>query len=91
MTDKPDALPITDPHHVIPEFVNGVIGSGQLNGIFNITFGTLLFTPTADSKVDPDMVVSVRLRMDFSCLQQLHATLGALIEQNIKPANGTTH
>jgi hypothetical protein len=86
MNDKPaDLLPITDPHSVLPIFVNQIAGSGQLGGVFNLTFATALFTPTADNKIDADIVVSARLRMDFSCLQQLHQACEALIAQNTKP------
>lgn len=91
MTDKPETIPITDPHHIIPVFVNQVAGSGQLGGVFNLTLATALFMPTGKGDVDPDIVVSCRLRMDFTCVQHLHATLGALIEQNIKPAGATTN
>jgi len=61
-------------------FVNTVVGRGILNGIINLSFGTLLFTPTDDGKtIDPDLVVSARLRMDKLCAQQLHETLGELL------------
>lgn len=61
-------------------FVNTVVGRGVLNGIVNLSFGTLLFTPSDDGKtIDPDLVVSARLRMDKLCAQQLHETLGELL------------
>lgn len=90
MSDKPEPLPITDPHHILPTFVNQVAGSGQLGGVFNLTLATALWTPV-NGEVNPDIVVSCRLRMDFTCLQHLHATCAALIEQNTKPTGATTN
>ncbi len=82
MTDKPAALTITDPHHIPAIFVNQLAGSGQLNGVVNLTFATANFMPKADGSVDPDLVVTSRLRMDFYCAVQLRDALNALIEQN---------
>ena len=81
-----NVIPITDPYETPVIFVNSVVGSGSLNGVVNITFATARFTPSASSTIDPDLVVSARLRMDFHCVRELHATLGRMLEQ----ANGTT-
>lgn len=63
-------------------FVNAVTGRGILNNVVNLQFGTYLFSPDANSeKVDPDLVVSCRLRMDRTCAQQLHEALGELLER----------
>lgn len=63
-------------------FVNVLLGSGTLNGVVNLQFGTYQFTPNEfEEKVDADLVVSCRLRMDFTCLKQLHENLTKLIEQ----------
>lgn len=85
------SVSISDPHQIRPVFVNSVIGQGHLNGVVNLTFGTFQFTPTMDGKIDPDMVVSSRLRMDMTCAKQLHAALTAIFDQLIKPQNGTSH
>ena len=84
-------LNISDRNNTQPVFVNQVIGQGILNGVVNVTFGTFGFTPTNDGKIDPDIVISARLRMDIACAQQLHAALGSILEQALKPANATTH
>lgn len=68
-------------------FVNTVLGRGVLNGIINLSFGTLLFTPTDEGDIDPDPVVAVRLRMDRICAKQLHETLGDLLAK-IEEAEG---
>ena len=82
-SDKPSIIPVTDPHRVQTVFVNEVIGSGHLNGVVNLTFATYLFTPASDGKIDPDRVISSRLRLDGYCLHQLYAVLGGIIaEQN---------
>ena len=91
MNDKPDSLPVTDPYRTPTTFVNQVVGSGHLNGVVNITFATAQFTPNADGKVDPDLVISARLRMDLFCAQQLYEQLGKIIEQTLKQTNATSH
>jgi hypothetical protein len=68
-------------------FVNLVLSRGVYNGVVNISFGTYNFTPNHDnSEVDPDMVVSARLRMDIMCAQQLHESLGELLAALKTPA-----
>lgn len=97
MTDKPkivpvtEILPVTDPLHVTPVFVNQLAGSGHLNGVVNLTFACALFSPKDDGSVAPDLVVTSRLRMDLFCAQQLHTALGQILEANLRPTNGTTH
>jgi len=89
MTDKPKAA--SDPHHVLPVFVNQIAGSGHLMGVANITFSTAQFTPRDDGTVDSDMVISCRLRMDLTCVHQLRDACDTILQQNLKPSNGTTH
>lgn len=94
MTDKPDEkpLPITDPHKVPAVFVNSVCNSGHLNHVVNITFATALFTPSDNNKVDPDMIVTARLRMDLVCAQQLHECLDRIMKQvSVKPDGESAH
>ena len=69
---------ITDPNSVIPIFVNVVIGSGSLHGVHNISFATALFSVKGD-EIDPDFVVSCRLRMDSVCLQALYEQIGHML------------
>jgi hypothetical protein len=90
MPDVPE-IAISDPHRTPVLFVNHVVGSGHLNGVANITLATANFMPRPDGTVDPELVVSARLRMDMYCAQQLHAALGAILEQNLQPKNGSTH
>lgn len=59
-------------------FVNAVLGRGIMNGVVNLTLGVFQFTPDED-KVDPDLVVAARLRMDAVCAQQLYEALGSLL------------
>lgn len=89
MTDKPK--PPSDPHHILPVFVNSVVGSGHLAGVANITFATLQFTPQGDGTVDADPAISCRLRMDYGCVKQLKDACEYLIADMLKPGNGTTH
>lgn len=79
-------ISITDPGRVLPIFVNELIGSGHLNGVINLTFGTCLWTPNTDgTKVDTDLIVSCRLRMDLYAAQHLYERLGGIIAANSKP------
>ena len=66
-------------------FVNSVLVSGHLNGICNFAFGTAAFLP-ADGKVSTSEVVTVNLRMDLYCAQQLHDSLAGILAQQTKPA-----
>ena len=62
-------------------FVNTVVGRGILNGVVNLSFGVLQFTPSDDGKtVDPDPVIASRLRMDKMCARQLRDVLNDLLE-----------
>lgn len=90
MTDKPKAP--TDPYNIPVIFVNSVVGQGHLNSVANFTFATARWTPQDDGTVDPDMAISCRLRMDLLCVQQLRDACDTILQQNnIQPANGTTH
>jgi hypothetical protein len=61
-------------------FVNTVIGRGSLNGVINVSFATFNWTPSDDgSRVDPDPVISCRLRMDKLCAIQLRDVMNELI------------
>jgi hypothetical protein len=82
--NEDDRLPVTDPHRIPITFVNQVVGSGHLNGVVNLTFAAAMFTPNKD-RIDPDLVITARLRMDMFCAEQLYATLGSIISKNSKP------
>lgn len=84
------SLPVTDPYRTKTIFVNQLVGSGHLNSVINLTFATAQFTPSNEGKVDPDLVITARLRMDAFCAQQLYDQLGAILSP-LLPANGTTH
>jgi hypothetical protein len=92
MSKKPKAdILVKDPLNVMPLFVNAVVGSGHLNSVVNVSFATANFTPKNDTSgtVDPDFIISCRLRMDFACAEQLYESLGRIVQQ-LKPANATT-
>ena len=62
-------------------FVNVVLASGTFNNVINVTLGVCLFTPDPEnSKVDDDIVVASRLRMDPLCARQLRDALTKLLE-----------
>lgn len=94
MTDetekKPTSLPVSDDYRTPTVFVSQLVGSGFLNGVVNVTFGTALFTPNNDGGVDPDLVITARLRMDLFCAQQLRDRLDAILADTMKPKNGET-
>ena len=73
MTKSIDSVGVT--------FVNLVTGRGALNNVVNIQFGTYLFTANEEEqKVEPDLVTSCRLRMDYACAHQLYESLGNLLD-----------
>lgn len=75
-------------------FVNAVVGSGTLNGVVNLQFGTFQFDPSQDdTKISEELTVSLRLRMDVTCAAQLLETLSHLLgtlKQNEMPAETAT-
>lgn len=85
MSDKNDlpTIKISDPHNVPVTFIGDVGGVGFLNGVINITYVTPRFTPSAN-RVDNDLVVSGRHRLDLYCAQRLYEMLGEIIEANTK-------
>lgn len=93
MTDKSETktLPVTDPHQVKTVFVSQIVAQGYLNGVANFTLAEARFTPTPDNKIDPDLVIVARLRMDLSCVEQMRNICDAILKAHLKPANGTTH
>lgn len=85
-------LHITDPHNCPVEFVSLLAASGQNNGVVNLTFATARFMPTASGTIDPDFIVSSRLRMDIACAAQLRGELDRIIgqaQQQLSQALGT--
>lgn len=86
MTESSDntRLPIGDPYKAPTVFVNQMVGSGYLNGVVNLTLATAQFTPNHAGSVDPDMVITSRLRMDLFCAQQLYEALGKIIAQQVQ-------
>lgn len=89
MTDTKEeaTLPITDPYRTPATFVNQVVNSGHLNGVVNLTFATALFTPN-EAGIDPDLMITSRLRMDLACAQQLWMCLGKILDS---PKNETVN
>ena len=76
-------------------FVNSVAVSGFLNGICNFALATAWFIPENDEngkptgRVDVAEAITVNLRMDLHCAQQLHDSLASIIAQQTKPAAKT--
>lgn len=79
---EPAFLPVSDPYKSQPTFVNQLVASGYVNGVVNLTLATALFTPLG-GKVEPDLAITARLRMDMFCVHQLYERLGAIIQENV--------
>lgn len=65
-------------------FVNLLMNRGILNNVVNLNFGVFNFTPVemnGQPAIDPDAVTNVRLRMDLACAREVHAQLGALLDE----------
>lgn len=78
---KPDFPVITDPDNVPVVFVNQVVAAGHLNGVVNLTLAVARFSPNPDGKVDPDLTVASRLRLDMGCAAQLYEQIGRILSQ----------
>ena len=79
-----------------PVFVNVVLGRGMSNNVVNVTLATYFWSPYGE-KVDPDLRITSRLRMDLVCAVQLRDTLNELLDSLAKSAalaaksNGVDH
>lgn len=72
-------------------FVNTVVGRGILNGVVNLSFAVLNFTPEDNSNsVDPDPTINCRLRMDKMCAKQLRDVLNDLLDMVDKAEHDTS-
>jgi len=72
------------------DFVNAVAVSGFANGVVNVAFTTNGYVPTSGPDGTPvvavDDHVSVNLRMDLFCAQQVYDTLGRILADQVKDA-----
>ena len=72
-------------------FVNMLVGRGVLNGVINLQFSSLLFSPSDDGmKIESDPVVSCRLRLDIPCARHVHQALGELLASIDTPPESIT-
>lgn len=79
---------VRDPHNVPVVHVSELIGTGLANGVLNLTFSQVLFTPTIElDKVEIDRIIGARMRMDLHCAAALHSALGSMLAQATKPAD----
>ena len=70
-------------------FVNNLSVRGFQNGVLNLAFGTCQYLPeTIDGevKVTTQDIITANLRMDLWCAQQVYNAIGAILEQQTKPA-----
>lgn len=73
-------------------YVTGIATYGFLNGIVNVLLTTPRWMPrhtinddgNADVQIATEIIPTVDLRMDLLLVQQLHAALGAMIEEHTK-------
>ena len=80
MTDTKQEFPVvTDPGNVPVVFFDQVLASGQFAGVVNVTLGVARFTPIADGKIDPDVIVAGRLRMNMVAAMQMRSELDRVI------------
>ena len=62
-------------------FANLVLARGIYNNVVNLTLGAYQFEPDADgAKIEPDPVVTCRLRMDTGCVLQMRDALNDLLK-----------
>lgn len=72
---------VSDPNNAQVIYVTQVLGQGHLNGVINLTFGVARFTPDTEDKVEIDMAIAARLRMDLVCAMQLRDSLDAILKK----------
>lgn len=78
-----------DQKHVAPTFVNTLAVHGFLNGICNLAFSTAHWHPVQQGDgtvtVGNHEPVTVDLRMDLACAQQVRDALDKIIKDQTKP------
>jgi hypothetical protein len=68
--------------------VNSLAVRGFLNGVINLAFNTAQFLPEivdGETKVTSQDVITVNLRMDLYCAQQVYEALGKIIQEQTTP------
>lgn len=68
-------------------YVTGIATYGFLNGIINVAFTTVRWEPRFDEKEGehltvPILDITADLRLDLNVAQQLHESLGRLLEEH---------
>jgi hypothetical protein len=60
-------------------FANTVVGRGIFNNVVNVQLAAFAWSSTDDGKVEPDPVITCRLRLDLACATQLRDALDELL------------
>lgn len=77
-----------DQKHVAPTFVNTLAINGFNNGICNLAFSTASWFPhtiEGTVKVGLSEPITVDLRMDLACAQQVRDALDRILSEQTKP------
>ena len=72
--------------------VNSLAVRGFLNGVINLAFNTAQFLPETvggETKVTSQDVITVNMRMDLYCAQQVYEALGKIIQEQTTPPKKT--
>jgi hypothetical protein len=69
-------------------FVNSLAVRGFLNGVINLALNTAKFLPedvNGETKVTSQDVITVNLRMDLYCAQQVYEAIGKILQEQTRP------
>lgn len=75
---------ISDPYNVPVTYADNLMASGPWNGLISLTFSVNRLSPV-ENRVDNDVAIVARLRLDVHCATMLRDRLNVLIATLTKP------
>jgi hypothetical protein len=78
-------VPVVDPHNVQTVYVDLMTGAGERNGVVGLSLATLVISPLANGKSDPDAVICARLRFNLATATDIRNALDKIIKGTVPP------
>jgi hypothetical protein len=78
-------VPVVDPHNVQTVYVDLMTGAGERNGVIGLTLATLVISPLANGKSDPEAVICARLRFNLATATDIRNALDTVIKGAMSP------
>jgi hypothetical protein len=73
-------VPVVDPQNVQTVYVDLMTGAGERSGVVGLTLATLVISPLANGKSEPEAVICARLRFNFATATDIRNALDKIIK-----------